>query len=264
MTSSNKIGPLTRARYRVWGNIKMACAKFFRRQAVRSAYGPKFVLNIHDLTFRKYIRSGYGFFFANHLSGQGQPFVFIDIGANQGLYSILAAENPNCLQIFAFEPASRAYELLVQNIKCNGSGEKTVACNVAISHDSGDHYLYVADGHSGAASLSPRPNQPRAEKIQTVDSRSLDQRIKRTGVRAIVKIDVEGHEEVVLDQLIKTEFWADVQQLFIEVDERWLNAVGLINKLSAQGFELAKKITGNTKEHYDLLLVRAGSGAGKL
>ena len=59
-----------------------------------------------------YITVSYGFFYKNFLTKRNNLFSFIDIGANQGLYSICDALNKNCKLIFAFEPIDKTFELL--------------------------------------------------------------------------------------------------------------------------------------------------------
>ena len=71
---------------------------------VKSFYGPLMFENWRDVTFRFCIRGSYGTVFSDYLKNYTKPFCFIDIGANQGLYSLIAGNNENCLKVFAFEP----------------------------------------------------------------------------------------------------------------------------------------------------------------
>ena len=66
---------------------------------VRSAYGVLMVPNWQDTTFRYCIFGTYGRDLADLLLEQREAFVFVDIGANQGLYSLIAAQNPKWNEI---------------------------------------------------------------------------------------------------------------------------------------------------------------------
>jgi len=58
---------------------------------VKSFYGPLMFENWRDVTFRFCIRGSYGTVFSDYLKNYTKPFCFIDIGANQGLYSLIGA-----------------------------------------------------------------------------------------------------------------------------------------------------------------------------
>src|SRR5207253_10176338 len=65
--------------------------------------------------------------------------VFIDVGANIGVYSLLASTIPD-VEIVAFEPATLAYQRLLENVRINGLHQVS-AHNLAIS--SADRNGYV-------------------------------------------------------------------------------------------------------------------------
>jgi FkbM family methyltransferase len=59
--------------------------------------------------------------------------VFYDIGANIGIYSILAAKYVGGLgRVYAFEPHNANFSRLLDNIAANGLGEIVVPCNLAL------------------------------------------------------------------------------------------------------------------------------------
>ena len=72
--------------------------------AVTSRYGVRMRANWKDRTFRYCHYATYGRALSDYLAAQDHAFSFIDIGANQGLYSLLAAQNPYCKAVVAFEP----------------------------------------------------------------------------------------------------------------------------------------------------------------
>lgn len=75
--------------------IKYVVLKLFvnKIKYVNSYYDIKLTPMWGDNTFKFCYCGGYGDFFANYLRNLDKNFVFIDIGANQGLYSIIAGNN---------------------------------------------------------------------------------------------------------------------------------------------------------------------------
>src|SRR5262245_12748567 len=74
-------------------------------------------------------------------------------GANQGLYSLIAAGNPRCQKILSFEPVEATFALLEGNINANAGATKTLAMKVAISNSDEILTINIKPHHSGAASL---------------------------------------------------------------------------------------------------------------
>src|SRR5690606_28671555 len=72
--------------------------------------------------------------------------VILDIGANTGVYSFLAAAvNPNA-KVIAFEPVHRTAEIFRKNLKLNGS--EVVLHQVAVSNISAKAMFYDVDSES--------------------------------------------------------------------------------------------------------------------
>src|SRR6476661_2982883 len=77
---------------------KSRLALFFLRFAsdghcTPSVYGPLLQNRWHDATFRFCISGMYGTYFSDFLRKIPYPYSFVDIGANIGLYSLIAAAN---------------------------------------------------------------------------------------------------------------------------------------------------------------------------
>jgi hypothetical protein len=66
---------------------------------------------------------------------------------------------------------------------------------------------------------------------------------------------VEGHEEIVINELVKCSFFKNVMQIFCEIDAEWVDVNVIKETLSVNGFSNFEKI-GNNKTHYDLLISR--------
>jgi FkbM family methyltransferase len=123
-----------------------------------------------------------------------------DIGANHGLYSVLASKRIGRNgQVYAFEPSPRERAKLSRNLKINGCKNVQVV-EVAMGETAGEAILNVVQGTEvGCNSLRApdvdQPTIPVKVKIQP-----LDNFLTQTGVKKIdfVKLDVEGAEQSVL------------------------------------------------------------------
>ncbi len=128
--------------------------------------------------------------------------VFVDIGANIGLFTLVAAQ---CVghtgRVYAFEPCSSTYERLINNVKLNrlsnvscqqmGLGEKRHETEMTVSLDGFDAWNSIA-----------RPTMGKLFKKEpirctTLDDFAHDQNL--VGCLTMVKIDVEGWESRVLE-----------------------------------------------------------------
>lgn len=226
------------------------------QDAVRSAYGVRMVPNWQDTTFRYCIFGTYGRDLADLLMGQRSAFAFVDIGANQGLYSLIAAQNPMCRQVIAFEPVPATHARLAANVALNSGAERTALHQLAIADSADEVTISVAEDHTGTATLAGRAQSAGsggAVVIQTINAAMLEPLLAGS-LPMFVKIDVEGLEAVVIAELAKTPSFARVQSIFYEVDERWASAVEIETRLRAAGFtRFAKYGRGH---HYDVLASR--------
>lgn len=124
--------------------------------------------------------------------------VFIDVGANIGVYTLVASrlvgENG---QVHAFEPLSAAYGLLQENVKLNRA-ENVRLNRVAVGDTVGEVDLYV-NAQAALTGLG-KTNRGLLLDVQKVPIWTLDDYSRRFGIQSIdfLKIDVEGFEGHVL------------------------------------------------------------------
>ena len=223
---------------------------------VLSDYGVKLIPNWSDSAFQLYVIGGYGTFFSDFLATRTADFAFVDIGANQGLYSILAARNPHCLGVAAFEPSSATADLMSRNVTLNEASQIEVH-RFAVAAKEGTEQLTTFPGHSGKASLNPTKDGfsvPETETIRTVSAQGIDARIP-DAPSYIVKVDVEGLEDVVLREFAKTLAVHRTSHIFYEVDEDWVSSDKLEEILRASGFTRFERV-GKDPIHYDVLAIR--------
>ena len=238
--------------------LKFLFYKIMKFKVCKSAYGLFFTSNFDDKTFEYYLTGAYGPFLYTYLSEIDRPHMFLDVGANQGLYTIVAASNDMCVRCFAFEPVPDTYRLLEANIALNKVENKCTCFMKAISDRNGLEQIRVPLNHSGAASLSPQLSAEKYDKIidiQVIDQLTLSSLLKpEEGVEIVVKVDVEGFEETVLDVLIKSSFGKLVSTIFYEVDENWVQPEKIARFLLENGFPKIQRI--GTGTHYDVLATR--------
>ena len=212
--------------------------------------------NWQDATFRFCITGSYGYDFSNYLEGQQSPFTFIDIGANQGLYSLLAAKNPNCIKVYSFEPVRETFRYLTQNVTINSGSDKVLLFNKGISDVPGMYDIQIPRNHSGAAAVfrqvENRRRKHRTETVEFVSTESLNTQLLDAVVHpVIVKIDVEGHELEVLTALSRTVIASNFAAVYYEVDERWVEPVKIEAILRGLGLTKFRKFGSGI--HYDIL-----------
>ena len=221
---------------------------------VRSRYGILMRKNRLDATYHFCVKGSYGQLLSDYLQHQSQPFVFIDIGANQGLYSILAALNANCQKVVAFEPVSRTFSLLKDNIAINGVEEFVHPVRAAASLTTGKADIAKKFGHTGAASLRQLPRWFQAtEQIDTLGPETF-QTLLPTKPDLIVKIDVEGHEEAVLESLARSGALKNAKAVYYEVNPDWSREERLAAILRKQGFHVFKRTS--CEPYHDILATR--------
>ena len=121
--------------------------------------------------------------------------VFVDIGANIGFFTVIAAK---CgAMVYAFEPEEGNYRRLLRNLKLNGLDEarvKTYSC--ALGSETGQAVLHrsLTDNYGRVSLVSEH-----SPDGLSVPVRRLDDILTSFASRHVVKVDVEGAEVQVLD-----------------------------------------------------------------
>jgi FkbM family methyltransferase len=125
----------------------------------------------------------------------------LDIGAHQGLYTLLASA---CVardgRVFAFEPSRRERRSLWLNLRLNRCRNVSVQ-PLALGNDRGSFDFYVVQGqYTGCNSLRPPASELGTTKLTTVSLERLDDWAKQSHVKRVdfIKLDVEGAELSVL------------------------------------------------------------------
>lgn len=127
---------------------------------------------------------------------------FYDIGANTGLYTLMAMRHSELKEIHAFEPVPAVFSHLERNINGN-PGPKTVGHQVAVGRSSGKTSFRIPQGILLPVGSSDHGSQKQfldAESVElTVDLLSIDDFIHKGYTPPdVIKIDTETTEPDVI------------------------------------------------------------------
>ena len=130
---------------------------------------------------------------------QLKPFVFVDAGANVGLYSLFArsvarACDASGFQVVCIEPDLINSSRLAFNLAQSAFG-KTDICRVALGSTAGFSALTVAGKNRGEIQIDETPDLEQITPMISLSALADELMLQRVDV---LKIDVEGYEEKVL------------------------------------------------------------------
>lgn len=135
--------------------------------------------------------------------------LFCDVGANAGVYTVLAGRAIGC-SVVAAEPVPSVFNLLMQNVYANSIADKVDARNIGVGSQIARlrftsnlwSYNHVVEGEE--------------ENTISVDSYPLDQ-ILDGRVPLAIKVDVEGFEGQVIAGACETLIDQELQAVVIEM-----------------------------------------------
>jgi FkbM family methyltransferase len=128
--------------------------------------------------------------------------VFVDVGANFGVYTLVASRIVGeAGMVLAFEPTAESFAILRRNIQLN-QFSNVRSFQVALAQMRGKAWLYHGWDPVGNSLGKDLLCGDEGEEVQT---EALDQRLEENGVDRVdaIKIDVEGAEELVLRGAIR-------------------------------------------------------------
>jgi FkbM family methyltransferase len=133
--------------------------------------------------------------------------IILDIGANIGYFTLIAAKKAKAGKVFSFEPVKELFQSLQKNVDENNLYNVDIN-QVAIGEDDKDGVIFISGSENlGMSSLRPPENfagvsQP--VKTICIDNWAIEKNIQTID---IIKLDVEGSELLALkgmDQTITT------------------------------------------------------------
>jgi FkbM family methyltransferase len=131
-----------------------------------------------------------------------EGFVFIDVGANVGAYSLFVASRAGpSARILAVEPQPEIFERLIFNIRLNGIPTvKAIDC--AVAEKAGEVTLFLDPHNAGESSLKVVSSSG-ARPIR-VTARTLLDLVEAEAYPRVdaIKLDVEGAEDLILEPFL--------------------------------------------------------------
>lgn len=223
--------------YKIWRHMRVAKARTMRHfhrlasmlalglcpRVFNTAYGVRMYADWGDRSYAYCHFGAYSRYLADIISSIDCPFVFIDIGANQGLFSLVAAQQPTCKKVLAIEPVAATHDQLLRNIALNRAQERIIPLEFALSDYRGASTMRRLKVHSGVATLEPRFATGDPGTIsQAVEVRRVEELYEYLpeGLPIFVKINVEGHEPTVLQEVLGSNFAGRIIGIFCSQDER--------------------------------------------
>lgn len=167
--------------------------------------------------------------------------VFIDIGANVGLHTLVFAKKKEN-KVFSFEPAIKNYNMLNKNLEIN-SFQNVKVFNYALMENNKNRLLYY-DNVNPAASSFEKLFEEHSSNTESVTSKTLDSLKFINDLEKIdfIKIDTEGSELFVIKGALKT-IHKFKPLIFVEMLRKWSKKFNyhpndIINLLKDSGYEV--------------------------
>lgn len=163
---------------------------------------------------------------------------FLDIGANVGVYTLLAASKIRSGYIYSFEALSKNYTRLQENLQIN-QFEQVKTYELAVSNQTGSVALNLAEGDSKPFITSTITNNTIAVSTDTLDNLLQNQPIANL---TLAKMDIEGAELLALKGAVSLLKKQCPQVWILEINDS-VNNFGhqkqdLVNFLNSYGYNL--------------------------
>lgn len=169
--------------------------------------------------------------------------VFIDVGANVGMYTILAAAAHGC-RVFSFEPESQNFALLNRNIFSNNLAGLVKAFALGLSDVDGLSTLHVTklswggSCHSLGASVDHTLAKRTSGFAQGCVAARLDSLIQQGSITqpTRLKIDVDGFEHKVIAGAMVALNDTRLKSVLIEINKNIPEHRRLVEQMGELGF----------------------------
>lgn len=140
-------------------------------------------------------------YFVDELFSKGVYNVFMDIGANIGIYSLIASYRSRA-KVVSIEPHPFTYKLLVENISLNSLNGRIKPYQIAFSNSIAQVYFTDNPGSSVNKIVNEDTKNPNKIKISTTTGDAFCK--QNLIIPDVIKIDVEGHENSVISGFTDT------------------------------------------------------------
>lgn len=146
--------------------------------------------------------------------------VVIDMGMNIGAASLYFANMRNVVSVYGFEPFPDTYQQAVDNFALNSNSikNKIHPYNVAVTDREEIKMVAVSAEQTGWRNIFCNDNDKTKVEIQCIPAVSILSGIieKNLGRKIVMKIDVEGSEFIIFENLAKTNLLESIDVILME------------------------------------------------
>ncbi|MFC3149994.1 FkbM family methyltransferase [Litoribrevibacter euphylliae] len=200
--------------------------------------------------------------------------VFVDIGANVGMYTVLASKAQKAM-VFAFEPESQNYALLNRNIVYNQIQANCIAYCMALTDQQSVDQLYMSEFklggscHTFGENIDYHLKERKHQLTQGCVSTTLDKLIADNVLPQPdhIKIDVDGLEHLVIKGAASALKSPNLKSILIELNTHLEQHQEIIGTLEDIGFiydqrqvEIAVRQEGSFQGIGNYIFYRPDSG----
>ena len=182
--------------------------------------------------------------------------VVLDIGANEGVFSALAAKlaGPTGF-VLSVEPQSRLRNIIEINMRLNGAQHFSILTAAMGGSESTDAHLSIAPSlNSGSSSFVHRSRL--YQQTEPVRFTGVDELCRSAGSRHfdLVKVDVEGYEHRVVEVLMPLLREGRIGALLVDYHDQLLRQQGIRacdvhRQIMESGFESSVPVSTNPKSY---------------
>ena len=181
------------------------------------------------------------------LSSLDSDSILLDIGANVGMYTVIAAKIYKA-KVFAFEPEPINYSILIKNIILNNLSDLVSSYPAGISDLDGFTNFYIQDTRVGGSNNTiNKPLNFRLEEMEykhkiSCISFKLDTLLKKGYITqpTHIKIDVDGLEYLIIENGLDIINSPILQSLIIEINPNLKEHLDMIELLGRHSFKFDK------------------------
>ncbi len=226
-------------------------------QHAKTAYGPIITVDINDYTNKACLLGYNGYELPKIISSLPLDGVFLDFGANAGIFSLLASSHLENGEVFSFEPNPYIYSKLLNNINLNHAYNIS-PLNFGISDKTEFMSFNVSSEHSGGGHIEP--DNKGEKKILLISGKEMKNCLSLSqNTVCLCKIDTEGSELQILQSLETAGLLLLIDKFYIEMDDNLLKRQGAS---TSDIYELLEKngykadTTRRGLDHYDEIFIR--------
>ena len=243
------------------GRVIRAMLRVLDGRRLPSAYGPVMTVRGGDATNRFALLGTLAEDYRDvhdEIMAMAPGECLVDIGANLGLFTMVGSRHlGEDGRVIAFEPNQKTFVDLAANLAANNCTNVVTVCAGVSNATARVAFDPGPAGHSGVARIS----KAGSSAIMVLGGHQVADLILNVaaGRRITIKIDVEGHENHVIEALMPLLGQPGVAKLVVEIDPDNLAQHGttreaLFARLAEKG--LVPRVNNTVRRHYNEVFER--------